>query len=492
MHIHVRVALLALLFAGASTALAQDTVNDRLRKLEAALQSMQQELSEKDRQIESLNNQVRQLKRQVPSAEQRQDEDQALLDSMVGERESSTTPDLDLTIGNLRLTDISAIINVAAGASDQHDEVISTLQGGAHDPKERGFNFQQLELSIGGAVDPFFTGQAHVVVLEDEVELEEAYATTSSMPWGLEFKVGYYLTEFGRVNQEHPHSWAWIDQPVVNSRFFGGDGMRGAGARLGWLTPAPWYSEFLLGMQDADGDLMVSFLGEGHDHGDEHGHEEEEDEEHHFEEGIGGRPIHDRETRSLEEFVYSFRWVNGLDLTDTVSTQFGVSTVYGPNYTGDDAYTWIYGADLVLKLHPLDRPRPLLTWQTEVMQRDYHADSYVTEDDDVFPEDVLRDWGLYTQVLHNLNREWSWGVRYEYVTAEGASFEEAERIDFDHDPNRDSRHRVSPLIVWHPTEFSRLRLQYNYDVAEHLEENNAHSLWLGFEFLLGSHPAHSY
>ena len=60
------------------------------------------------------------------------------------------------------------------------------------------------------------------------------------------------------------------------------------------------------------------------------------------------------------------------------------------------------------------------------------------------------------------------------------------------DPFRDDRHRVSPLLLWQPTEFSRFRLQYNYDLASHLTGNEAHSLWLGVEFLFGAHPAHSY
>ena len=43
------------------------------------------------------------------------------------------------------------------------------------------------------------------------------------------------------------------------------------------------------------------------------------------------------------------------------------------------------------------------------------------------------------------------------------------------------------------TEFSRLRLQYNYDLARHLPgDDEAHSIWCGVEFLFGVHPAHKY
>ena len=36
------------------------------------------------------------------------------------------------------------------------------------------------------------------------------------------------------------------------------------------------------------------------------------------------------------------------------------------------------------------------------------------------------------------------------------------------DPFRDDRYRISPLVSWQPTPFSRIRLQYNYDRAKHL------------------------
>ena len=60
------------------------------------------------------------------------------------------------------------------------------------------------------------------------------------------------------------------------------------------------------------------------------------------------------------------------------------------------------------------------------------------------------------------------------------------------DPFRDNRVRVSPVLVWDLSEFSRLRLQFNYDHADHLEFRDAYSLYLGLEVLFGAHPAHSY
>lgn len=114
--------------------------------------------------------------------------------------------------------------------------------------------------------------------------------------------------------------------------------------------------------------------------------------------------------------------------------------------------------------------------------------------DDSDPDDVidltsdkLKDWGLYTQLLYGFHPSWAAGVRYEYTTGRGDSIGGR-----DADPFRDDRHRISPLLAWHPSEFSRLRLQYNYDRADRLAHGEAHSVWLGVEFMYGAHPDHDH
>ena len=55
---------------------------------------------------------------------------------------------------------------------------------------------------------------------------------------------------------------------------------------------------------------------------------------------------------------------------------------------------------------------------------------------------------------------------------------------------RATRWRISPNLTWYPTEFSKVRLQYNYD--DRREVGVDHSVWLQFEFLLGAHAAHKF
>lgn len=454
----------------------------------------------------------------------------------------------------IRLIDISTDVLLYAGGSSERDASLSTLQGGAHDPKQRGFTLGQAEISLSGAVDPFFTGEAHLLTSvnpssgETTFEIEEAFLTSSALPYGLQLEAGHMLTEFGILNAQHPHAWDWIDQPVVHSRMFGGDGLRQTGLRASWIAPTPWFSEFHFGVQNATGATMASFLGgelvhdhgggghgdEGHDdHGhegeeDEHGHEDEEDEhghegeedDHEGEEddhghegeedehghegeeeehaidghGIGGRPIVDQDIRGFGDFTYLARWEHAFDLSDELTAVFGASGLYGPNSTGRDGDTWLYGLDMKWRWTPADsfRGYPFLTWQTELIKRDYHAARYTTEaeDGDVvsLPGDTLEDWGLYSQLLYGFQTGWAAGLRLEYAGGSGRGHNDGGRRM---DPFRDDRYRVSPLLVWRPTEFSRIRLQYNFDSAAHLTDD-AHGVWLGFEWLYGAHPAHDF
>lgn len=392
----------------------------------------------------------------------------------------------DLGSARVRLIDISLTGLFAVGYSSVKDRFTEGLNGGGHDPKRRGFTLQQIELSFSGAVDPYFRAEAHFVVGEEGFELEETFFQTLSLPAGLQLEGGYFLTEFGRVNPRHPHDWDFIDQPVINTRIMGPDGMRGLGARLGWLTPLPWFSEVHVGVQNGNDESMVSFLGEGHHHGGEE----------HSEESLGGFARVERDIESLYEFVYLWRWHNHFSIGSNAGFSVGVSGLFGPNATGDKGKTWVGGADMLFKWRPSNHQRgwPYLRVQGEFMYRYFKADRGVLEEDPADPLDdifldstVLGDWGGYLQVMLGFAHGWSAGLRLDFADA----FREGEELRKD-DPLRDRRWRASALVEWRITEFARMRIQYNLDHMEHLKHSTAHGFWLSFEFLIGAHPAHGY
>ena len=421
---------------------------------------------------------------------------------------AETTPAAGIKAPILRLIDTSMDVIIAGGGSSADGEELEALQGGGHDPKRNGFTLQQAELSLAGVIDPYLRGESHIVFTEDGVELEEAFLVTQQPLAGWDLKAGFFLTEFGRANASHPHAWAWVDQPIIYTRFFGGDGLRNAGLRIGRLLPLPWFSELHLGAQNADGEFAASFLGGeiAHDHGaeDEHAHEEatehaeeeehadghaEEEEHGHGADGIGGRAVVAREIEDAADLLYSIRWANAGELGDTTTLLFGLSGLTGPNASGEEASTWIAGADLTFKWTPVKNNRgfPFVKWESEFMVRDYEAAAFSPEEG--HPEiaaDTLRDHGFYSQIQYGFTPGWVCGIRGERTTGSGDSVDGR-----DEDPYRCDRTRLSPMLAYLPSEFTRVRVQYNYDDADFLDDE-AHSVWISLEGMWGTHPAHKF
>lgn len=421
------------------------------------------------------------------------------LDQALKEAGAQSKPDLASTqVGQskLRLIDLSLDSLLAAGASNQRDDELQNLQGGGHDPRKRGFTVQNVELSARAAVDPYFNAEAHIVYLidpiegESVVELEEAFAVTQALPFGLQIKAGLYFTEFGRLNAQHPHQWDFLDQPVILTRLFGPDGLRGPGLRTAWLLPLPFFSEFIGGVQNANGETAASFYASG---------------EYYDERSIGGRQFVAQDVRNLGDLLYSLRWHNSFDVGGDITALFGGSALFGPNASGGAGQTRIYGADLRFKWRPAQNERgwPFVIWQSEFLYRDFKAagqdydpDASIVGDEFFVDADHLHDYGLVTQAVWGFMKQWAVGVRFEWAESQGDSVDPASGADAtDNDPFRDRRIRASALLAWNPTEFSRLRLQYSFDDAEHLEstdEELGHTIWLGLEVMFGAHAAHSY
>ena len=103
------------------------------------------------------------------------------------------------------------------------------------------------------------------------------------------------------------------------------------------------------------------------------------------------------------------------------------------------------------------------------------------------PEETIVDFGLYSQVAYGFKKGWVAALRGDYMFPEKrANYEDITETD----PDRASRWRISPNLTFYPSEFSKVRLQYNYDNGDHYSDQ--HSVWLQFEFTLGAHAAHKY
>ena len=374
--------------------------------------------------------------------------------------------------GNKNYMNISFDGMFALAASSARD--LHHLEVGDHDPQQSGFNARNAEIALDGAVDPYFEGFANIVLKldnnnETEIELEEAFMQTTNLPFGLQLKGGQFFAAFGRLNPTHPHTWEFADTPLVNGRLLGSDGLRGVGAQISWTLPVTWYSQFLFAVQNGQGNTGFSFRNPGVD-------------------GIFyGRLTTDRAARGLQDFVWIPRWENSFDLSPTQVVLVGVSGAFGSNDTGENTRTQIYGGDLLYKWKS---PRaeggfPFVKWQSEYMYRRFEAGRGL---DNSFPvAETFHDWGMYSQVLWGFKKGWVTGIRGDFLHMQDS--------DYTVDPDRQSRSRISADITWYPTEFSKIRLQYNHDLLEEnefLAAREENSMFFQFEFILGAHGAHKF
>lgn len=376
--------------------------------------------------------------------------------------------------------DLSMVGTFAVGGSTASDIAGGTQLGG-HDPNQRGFTVQGVELSLQGAVDPYFRANANIAFLlgndgETSVELEEGWLETVSLPGNLQIRAGQYLTEFGRINTQHPHSWGFVDAPIVNGRLLGEDGLRNPGARISWLVPTPFYSELFFGVQNSQGGTAYSFRND------------------HEGEAFLGRLADDQGVKGFSDMLYSARYAASFEPTENQTLLGGLSAVFGPNSSGGNTDTQIYGTDVYWKWKS---PRahggfPFVSWQTEALLRRYQAGASTSVDltgdsaPDFVPRETVTDWGAYSQVLWGFKPGWVAGLRGDFVTGNKADYEKL----YGADVSRATRWRISPNLTWYPSEFSKIRLQYNYDDRDLVGVD--HSVWLQFEFLLGAHAAHKF
>jgi hypothetical protein len=468
---------------------AQAQPANEVEQLKRQLQQMQENFEkvqrEQRQQIDALTKKLEELsKQQTAEAEKKKLEEQLAAElaknqpappSPAPPASTAWSPAQPLTLARAG----SAYMNISFDALmdfgwSTASDPSAFLQLGDHDPIKRGFSLRNAEIALDGAVDPYFKGFGNIVLKLDKnnetgLELEETYLQSTSLPANLQLKGGQFFANFGRQNPQHPHQWAFVDEPLILSHAFGPEGLRSIGAQLSWLAPTPFYTEAFLGVFDGQGGTAFSFRNPGEDDGSGTNR-------------FHGRATTDRPLRGPGDLLYVPRIASSFDLSDSQTLLVGASAALGPNETGAGRRTEIYGLDLYWKWKPADAHAgfPFVSWQTEALYQRFSAGPDAAA---LLPAETLRDWGFYSQALWGFKPRWVAGLRGEYVTGNQGT-------DDPHDVFRGERTRLSPDLTFYPSEFSKVRLQYNYDHGQFFGDE--HSVWLQVEFLLGAHGAHKF
>jgi hypothetical protein len=282
----------------------------------------------------------------------------------------------------------------------------------------------------------------------EDVEIEEAYATTLALGGRLQARAGQFLSRFGRLNATHLHSWNFVDQPFALGRVFGGEGNRGLGLEVSYLTPLPWYVELVASVALSRGDGAArSFYPEEH------------------------------AVESVGDLLYVGALKQFFPLTDDWSLGFGVSAAAAPNANGSGKAAVVYGADAYVKYRPISEPGASeLALQTEWLYREREL-----------PEGGLRDAGGYLELVLKFARSYSVGARYELGSPSYARDWNVASDPLDPEWIQ-ARTRTSLALTHSPSEFSRLRLQGSRDA----ETTEIWAAFLAAEFVIGAHGAHGF
>ncbi|QKT04966.1 zinc-regulated TonB-dependent outer membrane receptor [Ectothiorhodospiraceae bacterium 2226] len=339
----------------------------------------------------------------------------------------------------------------------------------AHGEFGRGFNLRETELTLSGSVDAYFDALATFALTSSSAEVEEAYLRTRRLPAGLQLKAGRFLSGIGYINEQHPHSWQFVDRPLPYEMLFGDHGLQENGVQLTWLPQTPMYTR-----------LGVELLqGQG--------------------EGLRGEA---GENDSGPSLVTAFAKI-APDLGFDHALQVGV---FG-GYQDIDAHTehtsgrmedwdgraWFAGTDWVYK-YDAGRPHGRGDWlvQAEYMLRERRYDYLNVANGGAVLNDERRSDrqdGLYAQAVYGFAPRWQAGLRYEglgFTNRIGGVSEEAS-------------HRATAMVTFLPTEFSRLRLQFararladdDHGVGGHAT-TYANQVYLQYQVSLGAHGAHRF
>ncbi len=349
------------------------------------------------------------------------------------------------------------------GYSDDPDnyEIPGFPLGGEAGPLPEGLALGETEINISANVDDKFTAWLTVpIAIEDGevvVELEEAWIETMTLPAGLSLRAGRSYANIGYLNDKHAHSWDFADLPLVYEAFLGGQYIDD-GLQLRWLAPTDFYLEF--GAEVTRGDKYPAG-GAAHS-------------------GFGSYALH---LRTGGDVGFSNSWQAGLSYLQADADERESGDEDDPLFFTGQTDQWM--AEFVWKWAPNGNNRQRnFIFQAEYMWRSEDG-AYTLTDGSTLPYDTdQRGW--YLQAVYQPFPRWRIGFRYDRLSSDnpGQAYAGTPLMPSTSDPRR-----YSVMADWSNSEFSRLRLQYQFDQAGFDDDNQ----WgLQYIFSIGAHGAHSF
>ncbi len=372
--------------------------------------------------------------------------------------------------GNRFNPDISLILQGRYAHLDdvEHRHLSGFLPAGHQHDATRGFSLDHTELVMSASIDPYFRGYFNLALLDEEVEIEEAWFQTTSLGNGLSLKGGRFLSGIGYQNEQHPHAWDFADNSLMYRALFG-EAYGNDGVQLKWVAPTELFLEF-----GAEAGRGANFPGTDRNSN-----------------GAGSTVLFGHVGGDVG---VSSSWRAGVShLTAKASERAGeledLDEVPVDTFFSGKSKTWL--ADFVWKWAPNGNA----TEQNFRFAAEYFRRREtgllncagglcgVGSEDDY----TATQSGFYAQGVYQFMPRWRTGYRYDRLDPGSVDFGANSAFlpvtDF-----KPTRHSL--MLDYSPSEFSRLRLQYSKDKSmESLSENQ---WFVQYIHSLGAHGAHTF
>jgi len=340
-------------------------------------------------------------------------------------------------------------------------------------PGARGFSLGESEIGLSANIDSWLYGSLTLAVSpEDTIAAEEAFVQTTALPNGLKLKVGRFFGGQGYLNEQHAHTWDFVDAPLAYQAFFGGQ-YKQEGVQAKWLLPTDQFIE--LGAE----------LGNGH--------------------SFPGTDRNRNGAGAISLFAHT-----GGDVGDSHSWRAGVSWLrtQAQDRTWDstdaldqevtNAFTgqsklWV--VDGVWKWAPNgNATRTSFKLQGEYFRRTETGDlTYAFADPAGLGLTANTDGyrsaqsGWYLQGVYQFAPGWRVGLRHDQLDSGTVDYKgnAANLLATDYKPQRQSL-----MLDWSPSEYQRWRIQLSDDRAREGVRDN--QIFLQYQMSLGAHGAHSF
>jgi len=287
-------------------------------------------------------------------------------------------------------------------------------------------------------IDPYARADFFISFGERGVNLEEGFLTFTSLPAGLQVKVGKMRAAFGKVNTLHNHVLPWTDRPLVTHNLVDGEeGIDDAGISVSRLLPA--------------GPLFLEATGEVYrgDSGD----------------------LFRSNKRGHLSYVAHLRGYH--DISESTNIDLGTSYAYGHNPAGvlpgidiGRFTTSLFGVDATLRWRPLTRAiYHQFLGRTEVIWSNREQ-----------PGGRQDSMGYYVSGDYQFARRWFVGGRLDH----------SDRADDSEIVDKGG----SAVLTYWPSEFSQVRGQYRR--TDYGNGPVANEFLFQFQFSIGAHGAHPF